>query len=207
MQGAPPAAFDGANHVRPHAGRGNALTHHVAGGEIFRAVAQKMIQSVHLAGGSGEKHGAGLQKLPNLPVYAPQVALHVFCPPEIAQILRRKAGDVPQALPVVQRRAEHHAAAFQRVCRDQRKYAAGGGVLADHVVPVPGGEHRREGAALGRVERRADCRAPPAVNTFFRVDQWVGKALPVRLHGNGVLRADGGAGGAAGAVRPSGQFR
>ena len=116
------------------------MTHQIAGGQIFRAAAQKTVQAVYLTGRPGKQHRAAFQKLTDLSEYAAQIALHIFGPPQLPQILLTEAGNVPQMLMGVHGGAVYHAASLQHIFRNGGKRAAGGGVFSDGVVPVPGGK-------------------------------------------------------------------
>ena len=179
------------------------MAHQVAGGEVLRPSAQEAVKPLHLTGSAGEQHLPGLQGDLDLPKGLPQgsqVALDVLGPPQAPQVLPAEAGDVPQVLVGVKGGAEDHAAPLQHILRDQGEHAAGGGVLADGVVLVPGGEHRRDAAALLGIQDGAHGGAAAAAHAAVRVHRRVGKALLVPPHGQGVFRAHGGAGGAAGAA-------
>ena len=174
------------------------MAHQVAGDEILRPAAQIAVEAVHLAGGAGKEHQPGLQGLPDFPEGVAQVALDVLGAPEPPQVLLAEAGHVAQMLFAVKGRAEHDAAALQHIVRQRREGAAGGGVLADALVPVPGGEHRRQGLGLPLTEQGADSGAVPAMDALVQIDIRIGEALPVPLHGDGVPGAAARAGGAAG---------
>ena len=113
-----------------------------------------------------------------------------------------------QVHPAVEGGAVDHAALLQHMLRQEGEDPAGGGVSPDVVVLIPGGEHRRHGPPGPLRQNGADGGAPAAADTGFAVDHRAGEALPVPDHGDGVVGADAGAGGAAGAagwVRKPGQ--
>ena len=88
--------------------------------------------------------------------------------------------------PVVQRRAEHHAAALQHVLRQSGEHAAGGGRLPRRVIAVPHGEHRRFRAGLQLLQHRADVGAVAAQHAAV-LHLGVQEPLPVRHHADGPL--------------------
>ena len=195
--------LNGPGHVLPHAGGGHAVAHQVAGGQVLRAAAQKAVQPIHLAGGAGKQHRPGLYSLPDLPEDAVQVALDVLGPPQPPQVLLPEAGDVPQVLVAVHGGAVDHAAPFQHVFRNGGENAAGGGILPDGVVPVPGGKGGRQvGRRAPVLQNGADTGAAPAADAFFHVNLGKIKAGPVPDHGDGVLGTACCAGGASGAAAP-----
>ena len=111
----------GAHEFFPHAGAAHAVAGHVAGDEPFRVLAQIAVQAVHLAGRAGKQHlPALIQIQPYLLIALTHVALHRLAPPQLGQIVPVFHGDVADPQIVVQRRAEHHAAALQHVFRRRR---------------------------------------------------------------------------------------
>ena len=176
------------------------MAHQVAGGQILRPSAQIAVQPVHLAGCAGKQHWSLVQPAPHLPKDALQIALDVLGAPQAPQLLLAEAGGVPQMLAAVKGGAKDHAAAFQDILRQQGEHAARGGVSSDLIVSIPGREYSGHGALRPLPQDGAHRRAVPAPHTGRSVDHRIGKALPVPLHGDGVLGTAAGAGRAAGAV-------
>ena len=104
--------------------------------------------------------------------------------------------------------AVYHAAALQHIFRNGSERAAGGRVLPDGVIPVPGGE------GSGQMSRRtallqnwAQPGTASAMDAFFQIHFREIKASFVPDHRNGVMGTACGAGGTAGAAAPLCQLR
>ena len=103
--------------------------------------------------------------------------------------------------------AVYHAAALQHIFRNGSERAAGGRVLPDGVIPVPGGE------GSGQMSRRAaplQNRAQPgtasAMDAFFQIHFREIKASFVPDHRNSIMGAACGTGSTAGAAALLCQF-
>ena len=110
-------------------------------------------------------------------------------------------GDVRHPQRLVQRRAEHHAAALQHVPGQLAERAAAGGPAAQLAVPAPYGKARRLGPRLALLQNGTDVCAVPALYTAVR-HLGVQETLPVGLHADRPLGAAVAARGAAGAALP-----
>ena len=163
-------------------------------------LAQIAVQAVHLTGGAGEQHLPPLIQIQaRLLVAFAHVALHGLGAPETGQVVEVFHGDVADLQPIVQRRAEHHAAALQHIFRQGGEGTAGGGAAAHVLVTVPYSEGGRLCAGLPLLQNGADVGAVAALDAAVRHLR-VEEALPIRDHADGTLGTAVAAGGAAGAA-------
>ena len=121
-----------------------------------------------------------------------------FAPLQAGQVVQVLHGDVYHPQRLVQRRAEHHAAALQHITGQLDERASGGGLAAQLAVAAPHGEARRLGSRLALLQNGQMC-AVPALHTAVRY-LGIQKALPIRLHADRPLGAAVAARGAAGAA-------
>ena len=142
-----------------------------------------------------------VQIQPHLLVRLADVALHRLRSQQTGQVVEVLHGDVRHPQRLVQRRAEHHAAALQHVSGHLAERAAAGGLAAQLAVAAPYGEARRLGPRLTLLQDGTDVCTVSALYTAVR-HLGVQETLPVGLHADRSLGAAVAARGAAGTALP-----
>ena len=159
---------------------------------------QKAVQTVHLTGRAGEQHEPALIQVHlGLLIRLAQLALDRLCATQQPQVLCILHGDVPHLKLFVHRRAEYHAAAFQRELRQRGEYTARRGVGADILVLVPDGEHGGLAPHLPLLQHRTHMGAVTAADAAFG-DLRIEEALLIPYHMDGALGTAAAARAAAG---------
>ena len=185
----------------PDLGGGDAVAHDRDPQHLASVRAEITAQAVGLAGRARKQDGrAVVHKVPDLAEGIAQVGLDILGPAHGLDaglvpgdgVLHGKARAID--------RAADRAAARQHIGGQQREHAARGRKQAQDVVLGAHGQglgHGRVGAA---VLARADRFARVTAHAQAGIHHGVGKALPVALHGDTVLRANRHAGRATAAL-------
>ena len=192
-------AFDVAGE---HARRGHAVADEIDCQQLLAILAaHARQQAVNLAGRAGKEHrNAARKQRRRVGDGVRRVALHILGAAHAGDFTLVHRADVLHMQAVIKRRAEDHTALRNHAACQRGKHAAGGGRPAHRRIPVlrAKGLHAMR---LVRCAHRTALLAQVAGDAQRGIDGGIVKALRIRLHGDGALRADGHARAAARAFR------